>query len=415
VDEPVSDPARPARSNAWAPLRHQAEWVILAAAFSTNLGVQYISPLLPALGGDLHLTTVQVGWLVGGYSAPSLLLTLPLGVVADVWGPKRMLVSCLVLFGVAGLGTLTATSFWQILVWRVLQGIAFAPVATLTISMVADSLPRAQQAMAQSYRSVVGSGAEFVQPVIAGYVLALTGSWRPAFFAFVVPLVVAVWAAVALPGVAGRRRERQAYASQAAAAVREPAILGVTMGGFARWFLKYGFFAYMPLYLASAVHADPTAIGYVVGIPGLMGAVVASQAGRLGLERAGKASLAAALAVFGACLPAVTLIPNVWWAATVAIVQGTADGVLGPLLNSFISILPPARVRVTVVSVSGLLRNVGKTIAPAVLGPMVLLMGYPLAFGVVGLLALAAPAYLLPLYRDPKSRSGEEGAPPASP
>ena len=66
------------------PLRHQAEWVILATAAVTNLGVQYISPLLPAMRSDLHLTTVQVGWIVGGYSLPSLLLTLPLGVAADV-------------------------------------------------------------------------------------------------------------------------------------------------------------------------------------------------------------------------------------------------------------------------------------------------------------------------------------------
>lgn len=373
--------------------------MILAAAFSTNLGVQYISPLLPAMRGDLHLTTIQVGWLVGGYSAPSLLLTLPLGVLADLWGPKRMLVSCLLLFGVSGLGTLTATSFPQVLLWRVLQGIAFAPVATLTISMVADSLPRDQQAMAQSYRSVVGSGSEFVQPVIAGYILAAAGNWRPAFLLFVIPLVVAVWAGLALPRRPGRRRDRSVFTSRAAATLRDPAILGLTMGGFARWFLKYGFFAYMPIYLASRVHAQPTEIGYVIGIPGLVGAVVASQAGRLGLQRAGKASLAAALAVFGASLPAATLIPNVWWAAGAAVIQGASDGVLGPLLNSFISILPPAPVRVTVVSVSGLLRNIGKTIAPTVLGPIILLMGYPLAFGAVGLLALAAPGYLLPLFR----------------
>ncbi|MBO0732221.1 MAG: MFS transporter [Acidimicrobiaceae bacterium] len=386
----------------WAPLRHQREWVIMAASFSINLGVQYISPLLPAMRTDLHLTTVQVGWIVGGYSAPSLLLTLPLGILADFWGPKRMLVAALLVFGVSGVGTVTASTFTELLIWRIVQGVAFAPLATLTISLVADSLPLEHQAMAQSYRSVVSSGSEFVLPVLAGLVLAATGNWRAPFFLLVAPLGVAVWAALVLPrSHTTRRRERTGYTGRAASALREPPILGLTVGGFARWFLKYGFFAYMPLYLSTRVHASPSEIGYVIGIPGLVAAVVSSQAGRLGLGRRGKGWLMVTLALFGACIPGITLLPSVWWAGAVSVVMGVSDGILGPLLNSFISILPPPQVRVAVVSVSGLLRNIGKTVAPTVLGPLVLLVGYPAAFAVVGLVAVTAPAYLLPLYRRP--------------
>jgi hypothetical protein len=82
-----------------------------------------------------------------------------------------------------------------------------------------------------------------------------------------------------------------------------------------------------------------------------------------------------------------------------AVAQGIADGVCGPLLNGFISYLPRENVRVTVVSASGFLRNIGKAAAPAVMGPLVLLLGYPGAFLALGLSALAAPLYLVPLYR----------------
>lgn len=353
---------------------------------------------------DLHLTTVQVGWIIGGYSLPSLLLTLPLGMLADFWGAKRVLVGCLLLYGISGLGSVTAGNFSDLLVWRVLQGIAFAPLATLTISMTADTLPRQDQTMAQSYRSVVASGSEFLQPVMAGYILVAVGNWRPAFLLFAIPLGVAIWALFALPSSAERKRGlRGGYFSQSAGAMRDPAILGVTIGGFARWFLKYGFFAYMPLYLASVVHAGPTEIGYVIGIPGLVGAIVASQAGRFGLGRSGKLALTASLAAFGVCMPAFTIFPNIWWAVAVAAVQGVADGILGPLLNSFISVLPQASVRVTVVSISGLVRNIGKTVAPTLLGPLILASGYSLSFAAVGVLAMAAPIYLAPLFgrRDP--------------
>jgi MFS family permease len=265
--------------------------------------------------------------------------------------------------------------------------------------MVAESVPQEHQAMAQSYRSVVGSGSEFILPLLAGSIVAVLGSWRPAFLLLVAPLAVGVWAALVLPGGSPSRHHRRGYVTQAGTAIREPAIVGLMIGGFARWFLKYGFFAYMPLYLASRLHAHPVEIGYVIAIPGLVAAAVASQAGRLGLAHRGRASLMASLVVFGACLPAFTLLPAIWWAAAVSVVQGVADGVIGPLLNSFISMLPTSTVRVAVVSLSGLLRNIGKTVAPTALGPLILVMGYPLAFGVASVVALTAGVYLLPLFK----------------
>ena len=394
------------RTDVLAPLRNQSEWVILAASFSINLGVQYVSPLLPAMAADLHLTTVQIGWIVGGYALPSLVLTLPLGVLADFWGPKRILVGALVVFGGSGVAVITATTFEQLLFWRIVQGVAFAPLSTLTISMVAETVPRHQQAMAQGYRSVVGSASEFVLPLLAGAILAVSGSWRPAFLLLGAPLAIAAWAALVLPAGKTTGRARRGYATEAAAAVREPAILGVMIGGFARWFLKYGFFAYIPIYLVSRFDAQPIEIAAVVAIPGLVAAAVASQAGRLGLGRRGRASLMVALVAFGACLPAYTLVPAIWLTAVVSVVQGVADGVIGPLLNSFISMLPTAPVRVAVVSFSGLLRNIGKAVAPTVLGPLVLMLGYPLAFGAVSLVGVTAGVYLIPLLRSQMDQVG---------
>jgi MFS family permease len=382
------------------PLRHQAEWVILATAAVTNLGVQYISPLLPAMRSDLHLTTVQIGWIVGGYSLPSLLLTLPLGVAADMWGSKRVLIGSLVLFGISGLGTLTSTTFEQLLVWRILQGIAFAPFATLTISMTAETLPLDVQALAQGYRTVVASASEFVLPVVAGWTLLAGHGWKPAFLLFVVPLGIAVWGVIVLPRSEPRvRTSGLNLGREAAVVMRRADILGVTMGGFARWFLKYGFYAYIPLYLAYEVHAGPAVVGLVIGIPGLMGALSATQSGRFRIQDNGKRALVVALVVFGLSIPGATLFPNIWWAAALTAVQGLADGILGTLLNSYISILPPAQIRVTVVAASGFVRNLGKGIAPGVVGAIVTAAGYRAAFATISVLALAAPAYLLPLLR----------------
>lgn len=75
--------------------------------------------------------------------------------------------------------------------------------------------------------------------------------------------------------------------------------------------------------------------------------------------------------------------------------------------------------RVVVVSMSGLVRNVGKTIAPPVLGPLILVARLGrraasrcterLAFAAVSMVGVSAGLYLIPLVR---SRSDPVGAEP---
>jgi len=396
--------ASPRRVSAWAPLRRQPFWVILGASFAMNLGVQYISPLLPVMKGEMHLDVVQVGWLVAAYSLPSLLVTLPLGIAADLWGGKRVLVACSLLFGLSGVAAVWVTDFGQLLVLRVIQGVGNAAMASLTISLLAEGLSADEQALSQSYRVAVSSSAEFVLPLLAGLELAWFGNWHIAFLAFALPCAVGIWAIFGLPGSSegghGKGRGKASYGRQLQAALVTPAVAGVTAGGFARWFMKYGYFSYIPLYLASQLHASSTAIGLIVGIPGLLSALAATQAGRFGLGQNGKLALVVSLVVMGAGLPAITLVHSVPAAVAFSVVMGAADGICGPLLNAYISHLPPAAVRTAVVSVSGLIRNAGKAAAPVVAGALVVMTGeYSSAMTAIGLSGVLAVGYLFPFLR----------------
>ena len=365
--------------------------------------MQYIAPLLPAIRHSLHLSPADLGWVIAAYSLPSLLVTVPLGVLADLWGGKRVLVACLILFGASGVATIWVTSFEQLIVLRVVQGIGNAALATLTISLLASGLPPREAALSQGYRVVVGSGAEFVQPVLAALILTWTGDWRLPFLLFLMPIGIGIWAVFGLrggdTGAHGRQVLKTGFGHQLGSALTEPAVLGVTAGGFARWFIKYGFFAYVPLYLASQLNASATEIGLIVGIPGLLSALAASQAGRFGLGRPGRWALVVSLACLGAAMPGITLLHSVGGAVGFSVLMGIADGICGPLLNAYISFLPPAAVRTTVVSVSGVMRNFGKTAAPLLAGALVVPAGYTAALLAVGLSGLLAPAYLAGLFR----------------
>jgi len=192
--------------------------------------------------------------------------------------------------------------------------------------------------------------------------------------------------------------------------------------GLVRWWIKYALFTYLPLYLSEDLHAQGQVIGLVIGVQGLLSGIVASQAGRLGTQRAGRRSLAVALLVMGAALASETVVHALWWPILMCCIVGLADGVVGPLLNTFVSLLPARDVRTAIIAMAGTLRNVGKAAAPVAVGALVVTLGYGPALALAGSLGLAAPLYLCKLLVDRPSdpvsiadvgRSDVEGTGPA--
>lgn len=373
--------------------------VILSSAAGV-LGVQMVSPLLPAMQSSLHLSTAETGAIVSSYSIAALLATLPAGLVADRFGARRVLWWSLLLFGASGLATVAVQGFLLLMVVRVIQGIAFAALVPLTIGVLVDVVRPERQSHAQSYRVAGMSGAEFVLPLVAGLLVAATGRWQAPFLLFAMPLILAVLVRRALPQSTGEHvpLKRGEYGPQVLSAARDPLIVSLFVVGFVRWWLKYGFFTFMPLYLYHTLHTGVASIGAIVAVQGLLGAVVSSQTGRLGSGVTARATLVCSTIMMGASVAALPLMHAVWWAVAMCMVLGVADGLAGPLMNGLVGVLPPAAVRTTVIALSGTGRNLGKAVAPFAIGLIISGTGYSVGFILTGALGLAAPLYLRPLW-----------------
>jgi predicted MFS family arabinose efflux permease len=290
----------------------------------------------------------------------------------------------------------------------VVQGFGFAALVPLTIGVLVDVVRPERRSHAQSYRVAGMSGAEFVLPLVAGLLVAVTGHWQVPFLLFVIPLVLAALVRRVLPQAAVEHvpLQRGEYGRQAREAARDPLVMSLFVVGFVRWWLKYGFFTFMPLYLYETLGTGVAEIGAVIAVQGLLGAVVSSQTGRLGSDTLARATLVASTVAMGASLVALPLIHQVWWAVAMCMLLGVADGLAGPLMNGLVGILPPASVRTTVIALSGTGRNLGKAVAPSAIGLIIAAMGYSRGFVISGALGLAAPLYLRPLWTPRWSRGG---------
>lgn len=117
----------------------------LAAAWLTMflVGTELfvISPLLPDLAADFHLSTATAGWSVAVFSIIYALSAPLLGQFCDRVGRRRVLVLSLFAFAAANLATAAATDWPSLLGARTFAGVAAAGISPSVYALVVSAAP----------------------------------------------------------------------------------------------------------------------------------------------------------------------------------------------------------------------------------------------------------------------------------
>jgi len=112
--------------------------ICLAAVFATRLlGLFMIYPVFAQLAQGLPGATPQmIGLALGAYGLAQGLLQIPLGLLSDRFGRKRVISAGLALFAVGSVVAALATSIEGVLLGRILQGAG--AIGSSVLAMVAD-------------------------------------------------------------------------------------------------------------------------------------------------------------------------------------------------------------------------------------------------------------------------------------
>jgi MFS family permease len=125
--------------------RHTAAWIwVLVAGVAAALHVGKLAPALALLQAELGLTLFAAGVLLSAVQVAGMLGALALGALADAVGPRRSLISGLVLLALAsGAGALAPGAVW-LLGWRVIEGVGFLLVVLPAPGLLRALVPAAQ-------------------------------------------------------------------------------------------------------------------------------------------------------------------------------------------------------------------------------------------------------------------------------
>jgi MFS family permease len=144
-----------------------------------------------------HIGNGDIGLLVAVTSLVAAVASVPFGMLADRVRRTWTMSFAVALWGVAMLGSASAGSFGDLLLWRVGLGVVTAAAGPGVASLVGDYFPGAERGRIYSYiltGELVGAGVGFA---IAGDISAL--AWQAGFVVLGLPAFVLAWALFKLP------------------------------------------------------------------------------------------------------------------------------------------------------------------------------------------------------------------------
>jgi EmrB/QacA subfamily drug resistance transporter len=191
---------------------HDYEWVVLsvttAGALLASIQGSALIIALPDIMTDLQSNFLTIMWVLLSYLLITTALVPVVGRLADIFGRKNLYNAG---FAIFTLGSLLAgfshPSFhgWDLVFYRVIQGIGGALLFTNSTALVTDAFRRGRVGLGLGINQIAGAAGFLLGPVVGGLLASI--SWRWVFWVNVpLGLFGTVWgilrlrASVSLPG-----------------------------------------------------------------------------------------------------------------------------------------------------------------------------------------------------------------------
>jgi EmrB/QacA subfamily drug resistance transporter len=139
----------------------------LLAMFLAALDQTIVAPALPPMARDLgHFDLLS--WVVTAYLLSAICVTPIAGKLSDLYGRRRLIAICLVVFMIGSAACALATDMVLLILARALQGIGGGGLIPLAQSAISDVVPPRERGRYAAYFSAVWAGSAVLGPSIGG-------------------------------------------------------------------------------------------------------------------------------------------------------------------------------------------------------------------------------------------------------
>ncbi len=167
------------------PVSGARRWVTVAAVsvalFMVTLDnlivIVGLSSIREALGASLE----SLEWVVNAYTLAFAVALIPAAALGDRFGRRRFFIGGLVMFTAASAAAALAPSIEMLILTRAVQGVGAAVIAPLTLTLIADAVPRDRRGLALGVWSAISGIGVALGPLVGGAVIE-AASWQWIFW-----------------------------------------------------------------------------------------------------------------------------------------------------------------------------------------------------------------------------------------
>lgn len=328
-----------------------------------------VTPAIPDILAEFGLPNDRAGLLVAAGSVAGIVVAPVAGFLADRFGRRSVLTTCLGIFGVFGGLAALAPTFEILLLARFLQGVGSAGLVNLAVVLIGDFWTGFERTKLIGRNSAVLTIGLASLPLLSGAVTE-AASWRVAFGIYTVALATGATAWVILDG---RRPLEPPHVrdqfSEALVVLRRPILRASILCGFLVFIAIFGLFlTVLPVHLAEVFELEAGARGLLISLPAVTSTLAAFNLGRMRtLTGARAVAVVSAIALTVAYIT-IGLTTALVVVILAALLYGASEGFFIPMLQDLNMEDAPDEHRAVVIAVWVGFARLGQTLGPLLAG-----------------------------------------------
>ena len=345
--------------------------VIIFLTFASLLGFPIIAPALPSVRDAFNISTSDIGLVMAAYSAPGIIFIPVMGILADRYGKRKVLLPSMLLFAVGGTACAVANNTETLLLFRFLQGIGACALATINVSWAADLFEDDERIKIMGYIGAtqnIGSG---ILPIIGGVLASI--AW---FYPFLISLMVLPLGMYLLIFMEKESQEKIAksantknFITYAWQRLNDKIVIEIVFMTGAFIFIGFGaLITYLPIFLKDTFNTPETIIGIIVGSRAVMGVITATRLSIITKYFSYRIIIFVSFLTLAVGMLIIPYSNNQWVIILTTMCYGGAFGLLRPSLQYLLLEHAPTNLRSTFASASNFGLRLSQTLSPIFAG-----------------------------------------------
>ncbi|MGA9189095.1 MAG: MFS transporter [Methanosarcina sp.] len=345
--------------------------MLCITAYFAMAGGSLLAPVLPDMVEPLKTTSHEVGLLISTYAISTAIFALVIGHFIDRVNRKKILVPCLVIYGLTGLVSYFTSDLQSLLILRFIQGIGVAGMMSLPMLIIADVYKDHKSFNAMNRVSMALAIGSVTAPLIGGGLASF--GWNYPFFFYVLSLPLAFVVMAFLPETRVKRdNDGHKGILNGFTALKELRILYTVFLSFAVFFLLYSVLIYIPFMLKNVFGYTAEEAGLILAFQGIAIMLMVPRVKTLASKHSMILIIAAGFALDGLAIFSISFAYSIVAVLLLILLFGAGFGLAQTAIDAQIVQIAPSESKGGVLSIHNTMKYIGQTLSPIVLGIVLL-------------------------------------------